>query len=319
MKFPSLSVKRRPVKKGAFRTYFANIVRSKKHRASTAAVPAVPEVDGDVPNLGIARALVVILIIHVVAIAGIFAHSHWVETPSRDEAAKASLVGLEPKKALRDAATPLPRVSEEAQTHLITSGDTWDGIAEKYGVSVENLRRANANMDLSPQRRLTIPAASVADAQGDEGELPSDSTPAAPASTNNNAVAAAPHPALNDIRNSGEMVATTAAGNEVLVRPGLKRPTEAQRVAAATGGSTTEVRTPKGSTPAATTTVATEKTPAKNSEKAATTFSNNYTTKQGDTFWKIAQSHKTSPEAIMKANNIKDAKKLKPGMTLKVP
>ena len=83
MKLPSLTVKRRPVKKGAFRTYFANIVRSKKHRASTATMPAVPEVDGDVPNLGIARALVVILIIHVVAIAGIFAHSHWFEEPRR--------------------------------------------------------------------------------------------------------------------------------------------------------------------------------------------------------------------------------------------
>lgn len=313
MKLPSLTVKRRPVKKGAFRTYFANIVRSKKHRASTAAVPTMPEVDGDVPNLGIARALVVILIIHVVAIAGIFAHSHWVETPNRDEAAKAAMAGLEPKKALRDAATPLPRVSEEAQTHLITAGDTWDGIAEKYGVSVEDLRHANANMDLSPQRRLTIPPQQLAENPGDEGALPGDSTPVTTTTT----VAATPHPALNDIRN-GEMVPTTAAGNEVVVRPALKRPTEAQRLAAATGG-TAEARPPKGSTPAATTTVATEKAPAKTTEKAATTFSNNYTTKQGDTFWKIAQSHKTTPEAIMKANNIKDAKKLKPGMTLRVP
>jgi LysM repeat protein len=115
-------------------------------------------------------------------------------------------------------------------------------------------------------------------------------------------------------------VPTPAVGTPEVIRPGLKRPTEAQRVAAASGNTNTTEARPQhasASTPAATTTtkVTTEKTP----EKTATAFSNNYTTKQGDTFWKIAQSHKTTPEAIMKANNIKDAKKLKPGMTLHVP
>ena len=91
MKLSSLSVKRRPVKKGALRTLFANIPR-KKVRAATAAAP-MPEADGDVPNLGIARALVVILIIHVVAIAGIFAHSHWFEGPEQKAAIAAKHAG----------------------------------------------------------------------------------------------------------------------------------------------------------------------------------------------------------------------------------
>ena len=97
MKLSSLTVKRRPVTKGAFRTYFANVVRSKRHRASTAAAP-VPEVEGDVPNLGIARALVVILVIHVVAIAGIFG--------KRIESVRRALHG---EAGLR-ADAPLPRL-----------------------------------------------------------------------------------------------------------------------------------------------------------------------------------------------------------------
>jgi len=44
-----------------------------------------------------------------------------------------------------------------------------------------------------------------------------------------------------------------------------------------------------------------------------------YTVKSGDTFWKIAQAHNTTPAAVMKANKISDPKKLKVGMQLMVP
>jgi LysM repeat protein len=313
MKLPSLTVKRRPVKKGAFRTYFANIVRSKKqHRASTAAMPAMPEVDGDVPNLGIARALVVILIIHVVAIAGIFAHSHWFEEPRREAEAKAAMAGLEPKKGPRHADTPARRVSEDGQSHLVVAGDTWDSIAAANGVTVEALRAENRNVELGSGIILNVPASTqVAEetpelVQAGEGSVVHEPASLATREPVRHTPAAAP--ATHDIRGA-EMVETTAARNAELVRPNVKLPIEtAPRAAEAV---VNNPRTQRG-TPAATTATTT-------TAQGAPALANKYTVKQGDTFWKIAQAHKTTPEAVMKANNIRDAKKLRPGMQLRVP
>ena len=62
-----MTVKRRPVKKRGAKTLFANVARKKKrHRAATTASSA--DFEGDVPNLGIARGLLVILLILVDAI-----------------------------------------------------------------------------------------------------------------------------------------------------------------------------------------------------------------------------------------------------------
>ncbi|MDB6079999.1 MAG: hypothetical protein JWO82_3746, partial [Akkermansiaceae bacterium] len=94
MKHPSLPVKRRSVKKGALSTLFVNVVR-KRHRASTSSAPAMPEMEGDVPNVGVARALVVILAIHVVAIAGIFIHSRYFE-PKTDSSTAGSKLSVVP-------------------------------------------------------------------------------------------------------------------------------------------------------------------------------------------------------------------------------
>ncbi|WP_367875019.1 LysM peptidoglycan-binding domain-containing protein [Luteolibacter sp. Populi] len=291
-------MKRRPVKKGAFRTYFANMVRTRKQRASTAAMPAMPEVDGDVPNLGIARALVVILVIHVVAIAGIFAHSHWFEEPRREEAARSANAGLQPVRAPRDAATPLPRVADNSPTHLVTSGDTWASIAAEEGVTEEELRQRNGNIELSGGRILSIPPRTLVAAVPDELKRAEEGS----------VVHEGPGPSPDVIR-SAEMVETTAVGSPVLVRPTLTRPTEA-----AAPAPTAE--------PVAMTPRANRVSAAAAEEKAKekpVVASSSYTVKQGDTFWKIAKTHKTTPEAIMKANKISDAKKLKVGMQLRVP
>ena len=95
-----------------------------------------------------------------------------------------------------------------------------------------------------------------------------------------------------------------------MVRPKVPRPTTP---APAAEPETTAQHNPRTTAAAAETKakpVATEETPAP---------ARKYTVKQGDTFWKIAQAHKTTPAAIMKANGISDAKKLKPGMQLRVP
>ena len=41
--------------------------------------------------------------------------------------------------------------------------------------------------------------------------------------------------------------------------------------------------------------------------------------KSGDTFWAIAKKNGTTVDALMKLNDITDARKLRVGMTLKIP
>lgn len=289
MKLSSLTVKRRPVKKGAFRTYFANVVRSKKHRAATSAAP-VPEVDGDVPNLGIARALVVILVIHVVAIAGIFAHSHWFEEPQQEAVALAAKAEIQPSKALPDAATPLPQMTEDDGIHIVRAGDTYATIAAANGVKEEDLRKANDNIELRASRILRLPQRMIVAVEPEELRRLGDG------STVHETEVVSTDP----LRTAPPMIETAAASQAVLVKPALTRPTAGSEAANSSPRSTVDAAA-ADATPA----------PARNAAK--------YTVKQGDTFWKIANAHKTTPAAIMKANRISDPKKLKVGMQLSVP
>ena len=279
MKLSSLTVKRRPVKKGAFRTYFANVVRSKRHRAATAAAP-VPEVDGDVPNLGIARALMVILVIHVVAIAGIFAHSHFIEEPQQEAVALGAKAGIQPAKVLPDAATPLPQMTGEEGIHIVRAGDTYASIAEANGVKEEDLRKANDNIELRASRILRLPERTIVAVEPEELRRLGGGS----------AVHETEVAAVDPLRTAPPMVETAAASQAVLVRPGVTLPAVAREAAPAAADEKTPVRT------------------------AAT-----YKVKQGDTFWKIASAHKTTPAAIMKANRITDPRKLRVGMQIVIP
>lgn len=279
MKLSSLSVKRRPVKKGAFRTLFANVAR-KKHRAATAAAP-MPEMEGDVPNLGIARALVVILIIHVVAIAGIFAHSHFFEGDAA-KAAAAEPELLEPVKQ-QPKADKLPQIAVGEDFHVVRTGDTYEKIAMAKGVEVADLQAANNHASLEADLILRIPARTFVASEPEEltrlrqGSVVLESP-----------VEIADTLPADELR-SAPMVETEAAAQ--LVRPNVTRDVEAGRPVEQAGAA------------------------AATSPAAGT----KYTVKNGDTFWKIAKNNGTTPDAVMKANRITDPRKLRPGMQLIIP
>lgn len=282
MKLSSLSVKRRPVKKGAFRTLFANVAR-KKHRAATAAAAPMPEMEGDVPNLGIARALVVILIIHVVAIAGIFAHSHFFE----GEAAKVAAAEpelLEPAREQPAAAANLPQIATGEDFHIVKTGDTYEKIAMANGVEVADLRRANDNTALSADLILRIPARTIVATEPEELIRLRNGSAVLETPIETTVGSTLP---VDDLR-SAPMVETDAAAQ--LVRPNVSREVEAERPVEQAGA------------------------PA-----ASAASGKKYTVKNGDTFWKIAKANGSTPEAVMKANRITDPRKLRAGMQLVIP
>ena len=283
MKLSSLSVKRRPVKKGAFRTLFANVAR-KKHRAATAAAP-MPEMEGDVPNLGIARALVVILVIHVVAIAGIFAHSHFFE----GDAAKAAVAEkelLEPVREQPRAAATMQQIATGEDFHIVKTGDTYEKIAAANGVELADLRRLNDNAALSADLILRIPARTIVATEPEELTRLRNGSAVLETVTETTVGSILP---VDDLR-SAPMVETDAAAQ--LVRPNVTRDVETARPVEEAGASVAS---------------------------AASASGTKYTVKNGDTFWKIAKSNGSTPEAVMKANRITDPRKLRPGMQLVIP
>jgi len=287
MKFSDLSVKRRPAKKPVFRKLFAN-VRRKQQKVAVA--PSMPEADGDVPNLGIARALVVILIIHVVAIAGIFAHSKWFE---KDTAVAGDAMVIEPARPLRDAGETVQTINKNDESYLPKAGDSYASIARDTGVSEEALREANGNLEIRSSRILRIPQRTIVALEPEElvrarnGSVVLESADAMP----DEEAAPAPTPvAMNDIRTEAPMVETAAAANGTVFKPRVHR---------------------EGAAQAATTTTA--------APKALPVATRKYKVKAGDTFYKIAKIYKTTPDVVMKTNGISDPRKLKIGMELKVP
>jgi LysM repeat protein len=106
--------------------------RKRKQRASTT---ASPEDLGEVPGVGVPLALVVILLLHVAAIAGIWLHNRW--------SSSADLVAT--KVELQEVKRP-GRISE-LKPYTVEAGDTPESIARDHGVTVGALLNVNEGIE----------------------------------------------------------------------------------------------------------------------------------------------------------------------------
>jgi LysM repeat protein len=158
MKNQRLTVRRRPARSGGLTTLFANVARRKKKRHRAATTASSSDFDGDVPNLGIAKALVAILIIHVIAIGGIFFHSRWLE--NEESPAAGSDSGQTVKRvaiATGGSSSDLPRIQSGESLYTAGNGETYMSIAERFGVDEMTLRKLNENIPVREGRYLRIP------------------------------------------------------------------------------------------------------------------------------------------------------------------
>lgn len=116
--------------KPGFRRLYA-VTRSTRKRKQRAATTANPGDFGEVPGVGVPLALVVILLLHVAAIAGIWIHDKW--------SSSAEVASTKP--ALKEDVQParIPGLD----FHLVNAGDTAESISAKYGVALEALVKAN--------------------------------------------------------------------------------------------------------------------------------------------------------------------------------
>ncbi|MBK1883457.1 LysM peptidoglycan-binding domain-containing protein [Luteolibacter pohnpeiensis] len=152
MKPHTLPVKRRPVRKSVLKRLSAVTQRRKQQRAAVASADDYP---GD-HSSKIARALTIIVLIHVVAIGLIIFHQRFldknhVEAPKRVAAAATVTSG---RVQVQQRQTKL---SPEDSTYRVKAGDNYSRIAEQQKVDENELREANNRMDLVPGAILKLP------------------------------------------------------------------------------------------------------------------------------------------------------------------
>jgi len=152
MKRQSFQKKRRPTG-GGLSVFHAKTKRRKKQRVAASA-----DLGSEVPNLGVARALFVILVLHVAAIAAIFIHNRVTDdsliTTSDDETTTTSRIGGSTKNE-----PTVIRKNEEF--YFLSTGDTYEKVAKAHGVDVMALRAPNNNKKLRTGDTLRIPARTI--------------------------------------------------------------------------------------------------------------------------------------------------------------
>lgn len=152
MKTKAFQTKRKPLK--AVRTLYAK-TKKKKQRVSAAASGGDFAVEE--PNLGVARALVVILILHVAAIIAIVVHSSrnsddtFIAKEGPEGATKntrAAVAAHQPKK---------PKIKTNDRVGYVQQSDTYERFARRHGVDVQELRRCNGGVPLKYGMALILP------------------------------------------------------------------------------------------------------------------------------------------------------------------
>lgn len=109
------------------------------------------------PNIGVARALVIILGLHVAAIAGIFVHNRYFDK-SKDPADSSVAEKVDPVEVPSTGNTSEPANPAAGDlAYVVVAGDDYSKIAGVYGVDEQELRLANFSVKLRPGRILRIP------------------------------------------------------------------------------------------------------------------------------------------------------------------
>ncbi len=101
------------------------------------------------PSMKLSQAFIVVLVLHVLAVAGIYGFNQLKEKPSHKTAAKVEAMGAAPTTDKKAEATPKTEPSATAKsketqtTYSVVGGDTLRRIASKFNTSIEAIEKAN--------------------------------------------------------------------------------------------------------------------------------------------------------------------------------
>jgi LysM repeat protein len=288
----------------------------RRHRLS-ASVTGESDWEVEVPQIRMSRAFVVMLLLHVVAVGGLFAFRIW----GRDEAerpAPASHTAVPPVEnevaAPEPLAPPVEAVTgtpaESARTYSWHAGDSIELVAARFGVSVSAVREANPDRDFLPGTDIIIPRAGrvIGGARG-------ESQGSQPAELFNPQAGAA---AVADARPPKAVVVPELAVDsgipDVLPAPEHENPgVLAQPVTAAAPAKPAAVK-PAASTPAiASRPAAPAAPPARSGGQRV------HVVARGDTVYNLARKYGFTAEEIAKANSLDGNFSIRLGQQLRIP
>jgi LysM repeat protein len=245
--------------------------------------------------VGIGRALLVILVLHVVAIGAIYVHSTFFSNEEGDGYAESnntqpaasdlSAVTVDPAPAVsKPAIIPEPEV-ESLGRYIVLTGDTYQRIAQVRYVDETALRALNNNRPLRAGVVLDLPA-----------ELSSR-----PVSVSNINTVMQQKAKLPPLKSSVVAINSDQSNSEVTSQGDIKISDKVDLSNAAKA----VVVDPKSSTAAASSGI----------KESGTS----YTIVSGDTLWSLSRRFKVSRDSLLKLNKIKDPNKLYAGRKIKIP
>jgi len=158
----TIQTKRNSQAATGFRKLHARTTAKRRRlRATTAMADPHADLESDVPNVGIGRALIIILLLHVVAIAAVYLHSTFFGSDSEVDVSAstvaATVMEADPVAALI-APAPEPRVAPAMGRYFVVTGDSYSRIANAQNVDETALRALNDNRALRAGVLLDLPA-----------------------------------------------------------------------------------------------------------------------------------------------------------------
>ncbi len=270
MKSQTLPTKRKPVSKGVFRKLSAvTSGRRRKQRAATTA--NARDFDDGQASARIGRALFVILLIHVIAIAMILIHHNFLSDRPIEESAATQenvqdVVPVKPaSQGASDSGVVRSQMAPNEKPYIVGQGETYASIAATLDVSERDLRAMNDKVKTPrPGHLLKIPVKRV--------------------------VIKAPRP-------------DAATPVTVQVRQPVEQPAPRPAVPVRDQGLVEAIDTRN----------------APRATPVTAASGDKYVVKKGDTVWGIAHRHGVDQKKLMEANGISDPRKLRLGMTLRIP
>ena len=292
-----IQIKRNKPASSHYRVLYAKTGRKRRlHAATTATADQHAGMGADAPSIGVGRALFVILILHVLAVAAIYIHSiisaDANETTANEgqralsEPAAALVVPVAPvaKKVVVKKKAAVKRVAQQSAhtgRHIVVTGDTYPRIARRCNVSETALRALNGGQALRAGIVLDLPAElSARPVDPKTAAAPKKSAPKASVAKKKESAIAAKAP---DAKPAQAVKVTPAYDVSNAPKALVEEP----------------------DAPAAT--------------PAIQDSGKTYTIKPGDTLWGISSRFKVSRDDLLALNGIKDANKIYPGRNIKIP
>ncbi|MGB2402051.1 MAG: LysM peptidoglycan-binding domain-containing protein [Akkermansiaceae bacterium] len=303
-----IQIKRNKPANSHYRVLYAKTGRKRRLHAATAATADQHSGMGaDVPNISVGRALFVILILHVLAVAAIYIHSAFFGD-GRDVSANEGQPALVEQNAAPVAPVTIPakkqiekKVVSQVATgrHMVVMGDTYQVIAQKHNVSERALRALNGNVAIRAGIVLDLPA-----------ELSARPVNPAPAAVAETVVADSKPKAMP--KSKPKQVAQEEQ------KPLAIKPKKQDQLAKASVVESSPA--PAAPVPSKSSQHDVSNAPkALVIEPAIQDSGKTYTIKPGDTLWGISSRLKVSRHDLLELNQIKDANKLYAGRTIKIP